>query len=75
MSEVGRGDGEVLERFMELDGTCWGDASRREVEQGDGEVLGRSVKLNGARRSSEVNDEAGRAESVSIIGDVRMGRG
>ena len=75
MSEVGRGDGEVLERFMELAGTGWGNVSRREVEQGDGEVLGRSVELNGAGRSSEVNDEAGRAGSVSIIGDVGMGRG
>ena len=75
MSEVRRGDGEVLERFMELKGTCWRDASWREVRQGDGEVLGRSIDLDGAGRLFEVNDEARRAESVSIIGDVGMGGG
>ena len=75
MREVRRGDGEVLGRFMEHKGTSWGDASWREVRQGDGEVLGRSIELDGVGRSFEANDEARRAESVSIISDVEMGGG
>ena len=36
---------------------------------GDGEVLERSIELGGAGRSPEVNEEARRAESVSITDD------
>ena len=67
--EVGRGDGEVLKRSMELNGTGWGDAGQREVGRGDGEVLERFVELSDAGRSLEVNDETGEAEFVSITGD------
>ena len=49
--EVGWGDEELLGRFIELDGTIWGDPGRREVRLGDGEVLGRSVELSSPRRS------------------------
>ena len=73
--EVGWGDGEVLGRFVELNCTCWGAVGRREVERGDGEVLERSIKLDGARRSLEVNDEAGRVESMPITSDVGGGVG
>ena len=73
--KVGRGDGEGLRRSVELDDTCWGDADRREVGLGDGEVRGRSVKLGGVGRSLEVNDEARRAESMSIIEDGGGGGG
>ena len=47
-----------------------GDAGQWEVELGDREVLERSVELSGAGRSPEVNEEAGRAESMSITGDA-----
>ena len=40
---------------------------------GDGEVLGRSVELSSAGRSLEVNEETGRAESMSITDDAQMG--
>ena len=71
--EVGRDDGEVLRKSVELDDIGWGDAGRREVRRGDGEVLGRSVELGGAERSPEVNYEARRAKSMSITGDVEWG--
>ena len=66
-------DGEGLKRSVELDDTCWGDVGRREVGLGDGEVRGRSVELGGAGRSLEVNNEARKAESLSITEDVGMG--
>ena len=50
-----------------------GDVCRQEVRLGDGEVLVRSVMLGGSRRSLEVDEEAGRVESMSIIGDTRVG--
>ena len=40
---------------------------------GDGEVLGRSIELGGTGRSPEVNEEVGRAKSVSTIDDARVG--
>ena len=39
----------------------------------DGGDLGRSDKLGGVGKSPEVNDEAGRAKSVSITGVVEVG--
>ena len=72
--KVGQGDGEGLRRFVELGGTSWGDASRREVGLGDREVLERSIKLYGVGRSPEVNNKAGRAESVSITDNVGLGK-
>ena len=66
---MGRDSGGLLSLTVQIGG----DASRREVGLGDGEVLGRSVECDGARRSPEVNDEAGRAESVSITDDVGVG--
>ena len=68
--EVGRGDEEGLKRSVELDNTCWGDPGWQDVRLGDGEVLKSSVELGGAGRSPKVNDEAGRAESVSITCNV-----
>ena len=50
-----------------------GDAGRQEVKLGDGEVLLRSVELGDSRMSLEVDEEAGRVESMSIIGDTRVG--
>ena len=50
-----------------------GDVGRREVRLGDEEVLRRYVELGGAGRSLEVNKEAGRAESLSITSDARVG--
>ena len=43
------------------------------VGLGDGEVLGRSSELGSAERSPEVNEEAGRAESVSTTDNVGIG--
>ena len=40
-----------------------GDAGRREVRHG----LGSSDELSGTRKSSKVNDEAGRAQSVCLL--------
>ena len=71
--EVRRGDRELLGKFIELDGTGWGDVGRREVELGDGEVLGRSVELDGVGRSLEVNKELGRVESMSTTDDGGVG--
>ena len=45
-----------------------------QVGQGDGEVLGRSVELDSAKRSLEVNEEAGREESVSTTDDEGVGK-
>ena len=59
--EVGRGDGELLGRSVELGSTGWGDAGRWEVRLGDGEVLWRSIELGGAGRSLYVNKETWRA--------------
>ena len=71
-ARLGRVIGSYSE-FVELDGIGWGDASRWEVGLGDREVFGRYVELDNARRSPKVNEEAGRAKSMSIIGDARMG--
>ena len=46
---------------------------RVELEMIDGGDLGRSDKLGGVGKSPEVNDEAGRAKSVSITGVVEVG--
>ena len=43
-------------------GECWSAGGRA----GCREVLERSVELDGAERSPEVNEEAGRVESVFI---------
>ena len=53
------------------------DACRREVRHGlnnsgelgriDGDELGSSDDLSGTRKSSEVNDEAGRAQSLCLL--------
>ena len=64
---------ELLGRFVELGGTGWEVAGRREVNLGDGEVLGRFVELGSVGRSLEVNEEARRAEFVSITYDVGVG--
>ena len=60
-----------------------GDAYQWEIGQGlnnsgqmkriDGDELDSSDELNGAGKSPKVNYEAGRAESVSIIGVVEVG--
>ena len=42
-SAGGRGDGEVLKRFVEFDNIGWGDASQREVGRGDGGLLSSAV--------------------------------
>ena len=41
---------------------------------GDRKVLGRSIELGVAGRSLEVNEEAGRAESMSTTGEAGVGR-
>ena len=68
--EVGQGDMEGLKRYVQLDGTCWGDVCQQEVGLGDQEVHKRSIELSGAERLLEVNDETGRAKSVPITRDV-----
>ena len=73
--EAKRGDMELLKRPVEIFGTGWGDSSRREVGLGDRELLERSVELGGVGRVLKVNEEAGRAESVSTTDDVGVGRG
>ena len=59
------------------------DVGRQEVEQGlnslgeleriDGDELDSSDELDGAGKSPKVNDEAGRAESVSITDVMEVG--
>ena len=60
-----------------------GDAGQWEVEQGlngpgelgriDGDELGSLDELGGVGKSLEINDEVGRAESLSITSVVEVG--
>ena len=47
--------------------------SSGELEKIDGDELGSSDEFNGVEKLPEVNDEVGRAESMSITGVVEVG--
>ena len=60
---------------MQVDGRLGRDSnSSGELEMIDGDELGKSDEPDGAIKLLKVNDEEGRAESVSIIGVVEVER-